>query len=136
MPDVESPGPRCPTCGYLLHGLTTPRCPECGRDFGTMAQMKRVDELAAWEEANRRAHIQQRLLALAGMLMILLGMSLALRALVASLRGDPGLSFPMSALFIIGTVAFILYRMLSGEPLYSTLLGLGVMWLLIALFSI
>lgn len=25
--------PRCPFCGYLLHGLPTRRCPECGRPF-------------------------------------------------------------------------------------------------------
>lgn len=30
--DLPSSGPRCPSCGYALTGLTRTRCPECGRE--------------------------------------------------------------------------------------------------------
>lgn len=132
MPDVESPGPRCPTCGYLLHGLTTPRCPECGRDFGSI---KLVDELGSWERSSRSTRIKHAVLAIPGVVMILFGIGWGLSIRVGPIRGQPRLSYELNAMFSLCTLGLIRYRKWSGEPLYPMLWGLGLVWLLIIVLA-
>jgi membrane-associated protein len=40
----QVPGPRCPGCGYSLHGLTRHQCPECGLAFDPQVLQPRKDQ--------------------------------------------------------------------------------------------
>ena len=56
LPEGVAVGLTCPTCGYDLHGLTTPRCPECGLAFrwDDLIEARRAGPPWLFERAARR----------------------------------------------------------------------------------
>lgn len=130
MKDIESTGPRCPTCGYLLYGLTTPRCPECGRDFGTIGNMKRAGELEKRKLADQKEISNESVMALTGIVMIVVGMGWRFAEYLYSMPSAFGMQFRLDVMLLVATFGFIWFYRAIGEPLHGVLLCLGIAWII------
>ncbi len=119
--------PKCPNCGYSLYKLTRFRCPECGEpfrpeDFTQSITRQYVDEL--WRREVRWGR--------AGLIMLAIG--------VLELAVGSYWLWPLTGCFIVPlvgtTLLTLLFRRFVGDSLRGALPALGVMWLLVGLYTV
>ena len=59
-PVPQKPEHRCPTCDYILAGLTSRRCPECGEPFTILeARMRGIEMSEGMQEAMQGDRVDQ-----------------------------------------------------------------------------
>jgi hypothetical protein len=114
--------PRCPECGYALHGLTRNLCPECGTVFRPSDVSTRPEQVAL-----RRGDRRARRMAWSGAALLVCGIVLAMYAFHNHVAVGGLLLGPL----IGGTAACLLYKLANEDELHGTLLFLGICWALL-----
>ena len=112
--------PRCPHCGYILHGPPRLRCPECGWAPRDADEVSHARSLADDNAINRAAVRKEWIAAVAGLVFLVAGVAMAALALWQSPgTGVIGNYFPIRnfwvSLFI--TAGYLIYRSRIGEPM-------------------
>lgn len=87
----EKPLHLCPTCDYILTGLTSRRCPECGEAFTLSEARRRAFELSDGMKAFHRSIRYERILFALGVALIVVGFILPWVSYTRGL-GSSGLS--------------------------------------------
>lgn len=86
-PVPDRPLHECPTCAYILTGLTSRRCPECGEPF-TLSEARRQGSLRSPRtQEDLRAVRAHRLLLALGVFLQLAGLLVPMGVLIGAWRG-------------------------------------------------
>lgn len=127
--DMESL-PRCPGCGYVVYKVSAPRCPECGRELHPWEMRRTTREDRQSERIIRR----EARLQIAGAVMLLVGLPVTMLRVVYGSPGGSCFVIPLA----LGTVMLIGFRYLdlAGDSLWWLVFGLGLLWLLAAVWLI
>jgi hypothetical protein len=112
--------PRCPECGYILHGLGKMRCPECGvsvrfEDINVSHARRRADE-------ERNVDLRKTWV---GVSMAVIGAGLFLGATWDTRVAIRCFSIPLVGL----TVLVLIYRLVNSDPLPPAWVWIGVLWI-------
>lgn len=100
--------PRCPTCGYVLLGLTEPRCPECGEKFPLeiWSDLSRLSLAPPWE---RRAYLGR----FRAFFATLLSATFRPRRILAGIADDRRLGAALAWALLTVLLAFVIALTLS-----------------------
>ena len=124
--------PRCPHCGYNLHGLPRLRCPECGWAPSEPEDISHARWLADDNAADRAAVRNEWIAAIVGTVFIVAGIAMTALALWQSPgNGVLGNYYPMRDFWggLVLTGGYLIYKWRIGESMHRILLIVGSLWL-------
>lgn len=119
--------PRCPECGYNLHGNPDLRCPECGH------RASRIDALWASNASrlDRSAVLAERIAGITGWALLAIGVLFWILELRRG-TGFSGLFYLRAGGWALVATWAILYALREeGEPRGMPLLIIGALWFVI-----
>lgn len=129
----EDRSPRCPACGYNLHGLPSLRCPECGHEIQTDAEHAYAKWISPANAADRRQILMDRIVIAAGLACFIAGVVLTIDSLKLLSSYTSNYRFRGIAGSIIVSLGILAYYYYSDEDMVRPCAIVGALWIITGL---